>query len=74
MNKSISTQFFLRQILNNNDFIVLNTHKNKKDILNLYRIVCEKNPEATFQVVREEILTEIIAESEDHRQALLPLE
>lgn len=73
MNKNISTQFFLEQDFGNGDSMILRTSKFKKEILDLYRLECENKPKSKFRVFKEETLTEMIAESEDHRQTLLPL-
>jgi hypothetical protein len=74
MNKTISTQFFLQQDFGSGEKMVLATSKVKKNILDLYAIKCEQQPNSKYLVLREETLTEVIAESEDVRQSLLPLE
>jgi len=73
MNKTISTQFFLVQESSDKEKIVLLESKSKKSVLDLYQVMCESKPNSKFLVVREETLTEVIAESEDLRQSLLPL-
>lgn len=54
--------------------MIIATSKVKKNILDLYAIKCEQQPNSKYFVLREETLTEVIAESEDVRQSLLPLE
>lgn len=69
MSKNISTQFFLEQDFGSGNKMILRTSSNKKDILDLYRLVCETNPKCKYRVFKEETLTEMIAESEDARQS-----
>ncbi len=72
MNKNISTQFFLEQDFGGNQKIMLQSSRIKKNILDAYNLACETAPKCKFRVIREETLTEVIAESEDFRQTLLP--
>jgi hypothetical protein len=72
MNKNISTQFFLEQDFGGDQKIMLESSRIKKDILDAYNLACETFPKSKFRVIREETLTEVIAESEDFRQTLLP--
>lgn len=74
MNKNISTQFFLEQDFGGGNKMILRTTSRKKDILDLYQSCCENNPQSKYTVFREEILKEIIVQSEDVRQSLLPLQ
>lgn len=70
MNKNISTQYYLQQDFGSEQ-MVLRIFSNKKNVLDFYKTLCENNPKNKYRIIREEILTQVIAESEDYRQALL---
>lgn len=73
MNKIISTQFFVEKEVANKKHTVASSGI-KQNILEIYKVLCEIETTAKFRVIRREVSEEVIAESEDVRQTLLPFE
>ena len=65
--KSKSSQYYLQQIEDGNE-ITIRESSDKKLIFDLYDLLNEKNKNSTYQVVCQEIFTEVIAKSTDVRQ------
>jgi hypothetical protein len=72
MNKNITTKYLLQSVVGSHVETILSS-SSKKDVIELYSVCCENKPEDQFQILKTEILQEVIAQSNDERQALLPL-
>ncbi len=73
--KTVTTHYFLEWMphLQWREFICGADPQNKEDVLKAYSLGCEENPTKKFRVIRKDVIKEVIAQSEDKRQALLSL-
>jgi len=66
MNKSIVIQYFLHF-----GGQVVRYSENKKLIFDLYKKLCEENPQKYYYIYKVQTIKEVVAKSEDIRQSLM---
>ncbi len=67
--KTITTQFFLETNRDNKWIKISTGADSKKMALHQFTHVCTELPDQKFRVVQKEMISEVIAESNDERQA-----
>jgi hypothetical protein len=72
MNKNITTKYSLQSVNGSHVETILSSSF-KKEIFELYSVSCENFPQNHYQILKTETICEVIAQSNDERQALLPL-
>lgn len=72
MQKTIQCSYSLIQITGKEKKILFGSNS-KEDAFVKYASFCDSMPKEKFQVVKKEVITEILAESEDYRQMSLGL-
>lgn len=68
LSKIMNVTYHIHHIISDAQFNIVHTTNILKKAIDYLQYHCDINPEGKFQLVKTEVIEEVIAESNDHRQ------